>query len=182
MMILKRTLVLYYQNKGKKPMTHFNLQQCKDIIVQVGNDGFLKLLVAYFMCFYAYAFGDGTVLIPVFLLVIFDGILGVIKAIKNKEVSSRGFIRGALKFLVYLILMGMSGILDREFPGQYATTTMKSFLMITEAISIMENVAALGWPVPLKLLEFLRMHHDKRVFKKKDWFIDRLQCKIFTIK
>lgn len=148
-------------------MTHFNLQQCRNIITQVGDNSILKLLTAYSMCIYAYVFGDGSVLIPVFFLVILDGVTGVMVAMKNKSLSSRGFIRGALKFLVYLILIATTGILDREFPGQYATTTMKSFLMVTEAISIMENVGALGWPVPLKLLEFLKLHGSKQKEKKK---------------
>lgn len=155
-------------SRREDTLTHFNFQQCRTIIAQVGDNSFLKLLTAYLTCGYAYAFGDGTVLIPVFFLVILDGILGVSVAIKNKEVSSRGFIRGALKFLVYLILIATAGILDREFPGQYATTVMKTFLMITEAISIMENVNALGWPVPLKLMEFLKMHQEKQKEQKKD--------------
>ena len=61
-----------------------------------------------------------------------------------------------------------SGVLDTQFPGEYAMTTMKSFLMMTESISILENIGAMGWPVPLKLLEFLKMHSDKKTKKKKD--------------
>ena len=78
------------------------------------------------------------------------------------------YIFGNGMVLVYIVMLGTAGVLDHEFPGNYATTTMKTFLMVTEAISIMENIGELGWPVPLKLLEFLKVHSDKKEPKKKD--------------
>ena len=149
-------------------LTHFNLNTCKNILLNVGDHGFLKAITATLFCAYSYLFNDGSVLIPVFTLVIFDSITGVMKACKAKELSSQGFVRVAMKFTAYLIMIATAGVLDREFPGQYATTSMKSFLMVTEAISIMENIGALGWPVPLKLLEYLKVHHDASSNKLKN--------------
>jgi len=59
-------------------------------------------------------------------------------------------------------MIGTTGVIDKEFPGNYATTTMKAFLMMTEAISIMENIGELGWPVPIKLLELFKMQRGKQ--------------------
>jgi toxin secretion/phage lysis holin len=156
-----------YLRKGNV-LTHFKLETCREIIFSIGDHTFPKSVSALFFCTYAYIFGNGYVFVPVFILVVFDSITGVMKACKNKELSSSGWSRVAMKFFVYIMMLGTAGVLDREFPGQYATTTMKTFLMVTEAISIMENISALGWPVPLKLLEFLNMHSEKKREKKKD--------------
>ena len=149
-------------------LTHFKLETCREIIFNIGDHTFLKGASAMFFCTYAYIFGNGMVLVPVFILVIFDSITGFMKAAKNRELSSSGWSRVAMKFFVYIVMLGTAGVLDHEFPGNYATTTMKTFLMVTEAISIMENIGELGWPVPLKLLEFLKVHSDKKEPKKKD--------------
>lgn len=158
------------QTQGAWTLTHFNLETVKNIIYNVGEHTMVKTITAGLLCAYSYMFSDGKILIPVFLLVIIDSITGVMKACKAKELSSKGFIRVAMKFFVYLMLIATAGILDREFPGNYATTSMKSFLMVTEAISIMENIGALGWPVPLKLLEYLKVYHDASMEKVKKKF------------
>lgn len=147
-------------------MIHFNLQTCKEILYNVSDYTVAKTFTALLFCTYAYIFKTGDVLIPVFLLVIIDSITGIMFACRQKELSSKGFSRVAMKFFVYLLLMATAGILDQEFPGQYATTSMKSFLMMTEAISIMENIGKLGWPVPLKILQFLKMQSDAQ--RKKE--------------
>ena len=73
-------------------------------------------------------------------------------------------------------MMGTANIIDKEFvdiykvatevfgfsvPLKSALLTMNLFLVSTEAVSILENISALGWPVPLKLLKFLRMQSGK---------------------
>lgn len=146
-------------------MANFNISVIKEIFYSIVNDSSVKIIVAYFMCCYAYLFGNGDVLIPVFVLVILDLITGLLKATKLKDLNSPGARRGAMKFAVYLILIAMANVIDREFPGQYASTIMKSFLMVTEAISIMENIGAMGWPVPTKLLKYLKNYQGQ---EKKD--------------
>jgi toxin secretion/phage lysis holin len=125
--------------------------------------------VAGFFCTYSHALGGGEVLYPVFALVFIDAFVGVMKAVKLKTFKwSQGFKRSIQKTGVYVAMILLAGILDLEFPGHYASTTMKTFLMVTEAISILENINSLGWPVPLKLLEYLKTHRKNSSEKKKN--------------
>lgn len=140
---------------------HLSLEVCKNVIHSVGEFPLQKTIIATFLCTYSHVMGDGKIFIPVFLLVFMDAVVGVMKALKNKTFSwSQGFKRSGQKFTVYVIMLLASGILDVEFPGNYATTTMKTFLMVTEAISILENIGDMGWPVPIKLLDFLKLHRE----------------------
>lgn len=139
----------------------FHINQCKHIFEHIVEHAYLKAAFALAVCSYAYLFNDGKVLIPVFSLVIIDALTGVMRACKQKQLSSRGYLRSLIKFIVYLCMIAVGGIFDKEFPGEYATATIKSFLMVTEAISIMENISQMGWPVPTKFLEFLKVFSEK---------------------
>ena len=135
-----------------------SVEVCREVIHSVGQFPVQKTILATFFCTYSHAMGGGEVFIPVFMLVLFDAITGVMKSVRNGTFSwSQGFKRSAQKFTVYVIMILASGVLDVEFPGNYAITTMKTFLMVTEAISILENIGQMGWPVPLKLLEMLKL-------------------------
>jgi phage-related holin len=39
---------------------------------------------------------------------------------------------------------------------------MDSFLVLTEAISILENISKLGFPVPTTLVKLLKTYYDKK--------------------
>ena len=148
---------------------HFSIQICKDIIDSVANYPLHKMFATGIFCTYTHVLNEGKAFVAVFALVILDALVGVFRAIKKNEFTwSQGFKRSGQKFFVYIVMLLSSGILDIQFPGEYAMTTMKTFLMVTETISIMENIGELGWPVPLKLLEFLKMHSNKKNPKKKD--------------
>ena len=137
---------------------HFSMQVCKDVIHNVGQFPLHKIFATGVLCTYTHVLESGKAFVPVFALVILDAVVGVMKARKQGNFrGSAGFKRSAQKFLVYVVMLLAAGILDMEFPGQYASNTMKTFLMVTEAISIMENISALGWPVPLKILQMLKM-------------------------
>ena len=96
----------------------------------------------------------------IFTLIIFDTITGFSKAYKNHAISSAGFFRFALKIVIYFILLATGSILDYVLPihsALRALTVVSSFLAITEAISILENISALGYGVPSKLVSLLKL-------------------------
>lgn len=96
----------------------------------------------------------------IFTLIIFDTITGFAKAYKNHVISSSGFFRFALKIVIYFILLATGSILDHVLPihsSLKALTVVSSFLAITEAISILENIADLGYAVPSKLISLLKL-------------------------
>ena len=150
-------------------MRQVGLDTCKEIVSRVLETPLPKTLAAIISCTWVYIYGNGLVLFPVVLLLILDTITGVWKSKKLKTYSgSSGFARVLSKLFIYFIMIGLAGILDREIPGEYAMPVMKSFILVTEAISILENISALGWPVPTKLVSILKMFDVDKGKKKKD--------------
>lgn len=147
--------------------SHLSADVCKAVFNSVVDFPLHKMFVTGILCTYTHILHEGKAFVAVFALVILDAAVGVMKAVKKKEFKwSEGFKRSLQKFFVYVIMLLAAGVLDTNFPGEYATTTMKTFLLVTESISIMENISALGWPVPLQLLKFLKMHRGN--IEKKD--------------
>lgn len=103
-----------------------------------------------------------TPLIVMLLLMLIDLVTGVWRACAVRDLSSRGIRRGAMKFFVYAVLMAATALTDKVIPVRVAFSTMTAYLAMTELISIMENFAALGWPVPMALIKTLKVMQDKR--------------------
>ena len=86
-----------------------------------------------------------AVLIAVMLA---DYASGMAKAWSAGKLCSKTGLRGILKKLGYLVLVGVAGVVE-EVSFQFLMAAMVIvWLIINELISILENVAALGGPVP----------------------------------
>ena len=114
-----------------------------------------------------FLFGQITGLFwAVIAMMAIDYITGVILAVVNKQLSSRVGFRGIAKKLCIIMLMAVAHVIDAEVIGTGAglMTAVQLFFLANEGISIMENAAALGLPVPKKLrdvLEQLRTENDE---------------------
>lgn len=98
-----------------------------------------------------------TALIVLICFMGIDYITGVLKGWYKKQLSSDTGLHGiARKFLILLVLM-MAVLLDRLLnTGTWVFRTLACYFYIcNEGISILENVAVLGLPVPEKLKEVL---------------------------
>lgn len=93
----------------------------------------------------------------VIALMAIDYVTGVIVAVLDKKLSSEVGFRGLVKKLFILVLIAVGHILDAYIIGQGAAvmTAVMLFFAANEGISILENAAALGLPVPKKLREVL---------------------------
>ncbi|MDY4587730.1 MAG: phage holin family protein [Oscillospiraceae bacterium] len=101
----------------------------------------------------------------VIALMAIDYVTGVIVAVMNKRLSSEVGFRGLVKKLFILVLIAVAHIVDAQIIGQGAAvmTAVMLFFAANEGISILENAANLGLPVPKKLrdiLEQLRKDDD----------------------
>lgn len=95
----------------------------------------------------------------VMALVLFDTLTGFMKAYNRSNVSSSGFFRFALKLGVYFMLLAVGSLLDKLVPfGEMLNclSVVATFLAITESISVLENIAGLGFEVPQKLISMLK--------------------------
>lgn len=120
------------------------------------------------------------VLVVVMLL---DYITGMVKAWEAGELSSKVGIKGILKKLGYLVIVSVACVVDWsvrygvesvgmewKFEFLFASIVLL-WLVINELISILENVSAIGAPVPAfltKIIDKLKTNTENKVGDNED--------------
>lgn len=102
----------------------------------------------------AYLWGPWDALINALIaLVALDYVTGVICAAANKRLSSEIGFKGLIKKALIFALVAVAGVEDKVIPAtnQAIRAAVILFYIANEAISILENAAELGLPVPEKL-------------------------------
>lgn len=85
-----------------------------------------------------------------------DYLTGVLSAAMNKKLSSKIGFRGLLKKMGILCIISLTAIMDRNLLNSTTLRNAAVFYYISnEGISILENLAKLGIPIPQKLKEVL---------------------------
>lgn len=107
-----------------------------------GFDGFLYALIAF---------------------AVIDYITGVMCAITDKKLSSSVGFKGICRKVLIFTLVGIGNIVDVYVLGQGGVlrTAIIFFYLSNEGVSIMENTAHLGLPIPAKLKEVLEQLHER---------------------
>lgn len=106
---------------------------------------------------------DGTLYALVMFITI-DYVTGVMCAISDRRLSSEVGFRGIAKKVFILCLVGIGSMLDRNIVGTGDTvrTAVIFYYLSNEGISILENAARLGLPVPPKIQKVLeQLKEDK---------------------
>lgn len=101
--------------------------------------------------------GFDGLLIALCVFAVVDYLTGVIAAVIEKNLCSRvGFKGIAKKFLMFL-MVGIAAILDMYVLGGESPVreVVIVFYIANEGISVIENAARLGLPVPKKLIDVL---------------------------
>ena len=106
--------------------------------------------------------GEFEALIAIYSLVTIDFLTGTRASLVNKTWSSRRSIAGVGKFGRYLIYMLVARLVDKVAPLPFASPLMDTYIVVTEAGSILENFQKLGYPVPTMLLTKLKSFYDKK--------------------
>lgn len=107
-----------------------------------GVDGFLYALIAF---------------------TIIDYITGVMCAIADKNLSSGVGFKGICRKVLIFAMVGIGNIIDVQVlgtPGVLRTAVI-FFYLSNEGVSILENSAHLGLPVPDKLKDILAQLHER---------------------
>ena len=114
-----------------------------------GMDGFLFALIAF---------------------VVADYTTGVMRAILDKRLSSAVGARGIFKKVVIFVMVAIGHTLDTRIVGSGAAirTAIIYFFISNEGVSLLENAAAIGLPVPNKLREVLTQLHGRSDDKDSD--------------
>ena len=107
-----------------------------------GWDGFLYALLAF---------------------VIIDYITGIMCAVLDKKLSSEIGFRGIFKKVLIFSLVAIGHIVDQSVigDGSVIRTAVIFFYLSNEGVSILENAAHIGLPIPQKLKDILEQLHDR---------------------
>lgn len=95
--------------------------------------------------------------------VVVDYITGFMCAIIDKRLSSEIGFKGICKKMLIFILVGLANILDTQVIGTGCVlrTAVIFFYISNEGVSLLENAAHLGLPIPSKLKDILKQLHDR---------------------
>ena len=108
--------------------------------------------------------GMDGLLIALLVLMVLDYISGIMCAIVDKNLDSRIGFRGICKKVLTLMLVGVANIVDIHIVGTGSALrgAVICFYLSNEALSLFENAAHLGLPVPDKLREILSQLHNRQ--------------------
>ena len=114
-----------------------------------------------------YLIGGYDILIKTLLvMMVIDYITGIMKGYKNKNINSNIAYRGLRKKVMVLFIVMAASQMDVILQGVGIRTLVLIFYVATEFLSILENAAILGIPIPEKLKVALEQCRDKQDVKK----------------
>ena len=94
---------------------------------------------------------------------VIDYATGVLCAIADKNLSSEVGFKGICRKVLIFTLVGIGNILDVYVLGEAGVlrTAVIFFYLSNEGVSLLENSAHLGLPIPKKLKDVLAQLHDR---------------------
>ena len=107
--------------------------------------------------------GCDGLLIALVVFVAVDYLTGVMCAISDKKLSSEVGFKGICRKVLIFLLVGIANILDAQVigTGSVLRTAVIFFYLSNEGVSLLENAAHLGLPVPEKIKTDLEQLHDR---------------------
>ncbi len=112
---------------------------------------------------------DGL-LIALIIFMALDYVTGIMCAVLDKTLSSRVGFRGIFKKALILIMVGIANIVDVHVVGTGSALrgAVICFYLSNEGLSLLENAAYIGLPVPEKLKEILSQLHRREEKEAKN--------------
>ena len=107
--------------------------------------------------------GCDGLLYALVLFVVLDYITGVMCAVVDKKLSSEVGFKGIARKVIIFLLVGVGHIIDTQVigNGSILRTAVIFFYLSNEGVSLTENAAHLGLPIPEKLKLVLEQLHDR---------------------
>lgn len=124
-------------------------------------------IVAIIATFFTYLFGSWDLALQVLIVfMVLDYVTGVLYAFISNQLNSEVGFKGLVKKLMILVVLIIGVMLDRILDtGNWVFRTLVCYFYIAnEGISLLENVANIGIPIPNKIrnaLEQLNKDDDK---------------------
>ena len=110
-----------------------------------------------------YLGGCDGLLYALLAFVVADYVTGVMCAVSDKKLSSEVGFKGICRKVLIFLLVGIANIVDVQVigTGSVLRTAVIFFYLSNEGVSLLENAAHLGLPVPEKMKDILAQLHDR---------------------
>ena len=107
--------------------------------------------------------GCDGLLYALIAFVVIDYITGVMCAVADKKLSSTVGFKGICRKVLIFMLVGIANVLDIYVlsSGSVLRTAVIFFYISNEGVSLLENAAHLGLPIPEKIKVVLEQLHDR---------------------
>lgn len=125
---------------------------------------YIKLGVAFIGGAVTLLFQNATPLLTVLMiLVAVDYVTGVMKACIYKELSSATGFKGLFKKFMILVVVSIGALIDVYVVKTTGVLTGAccAFYIVNEMVSIIENAASIGLPIPKKLTDILEQLQEE---------------------
>lgn len=108
--------------------------------------------------------GTDGLLITLLVFMVLDYLTGVMCGIVDKKLSSAVGFKGLFRKVLIFALVGVGHIVDMNVIGTGGAlrSAVICFYLSNEGVSLLENAAHLGLPVPDKLKDILAQLHNKK--------------------
>ncbi|NBI88082.1 holin [Lachnospiraceae bacterium] len=107
--------------------------------------------------------GCDGLLVALVVFAAVDYITGVMCAVADKKLSSEVGFKGICRKVLIFLLVGIANILDVQVigTGSVLRTAVIFFYISNEGVSLLENAAHLGLPIPEQMKAVLEQLHDR---------------------
>ena len=107
--------------------------------------------------------GCDGLLYTLLAFVVLDYITGIMCAVADHKLSSAVGFKGIFRKILIFALVGVGHLLDVQVLGAVGVlrTAVIFFYLSNEGVSLIENAAHLGLPIPAKLKAVLEQLHDR---------------------
>ena len=105
---------------------------------------------------------DGL-LIALIIFMVLDYITGLMCAVIDKKLSSAVGFRGICKKVLILMLVGLANVIDMNVAGTGSALrgAVICFYLSNEGLSLLENAAHIGLPIPDRMKDVLAQLHGR---------------------
>ena len=147
--------------------SHLDYEGLKHVFSKLLDMIPMKIIIATLFTGISWVFdGKVQILATIYILIFLDTFTGVWFAVRQKSVSSRGFYRVITKCFAYFIMIVVGRLVDKNIPLPLASPIIDAFLVTTEAVSILENLGKLQFPIPMALITKLKSFYENKKEEK----------------
>ena len=117
-----------------------------------------------------YLGGLDGLLIALLVFMVLDYLTGMMCAVVDRKLSSAVGFRGIFKKVLILLLVGVANIVDVHVVGSGSALrgAVVCFYLANEGLSLLENTAHIGLPVPEPLKNALAQLHNREKKEQKE--------------